>query len=419
MVSKNNSKTFFEVPSQLSNRLLRSIAEEHGTPTYVYNGKLIVQQYTRAFDFIQWPKLKIFYAMKANYNTDILKLLSMCGAYVDTVSPGDVRLALKNGYTSDRLLYTAVNITDAEMREVKELGVLMNIGELSRLEKYAKAYPGTEICLRFNPEVKAGEFIQIQTAGELSKFGILMEDIERVRKIVAKYNLKVVGLHSHTGSGIAETEKFYESMKKIASLATRENFPDLRFLDFGGGFKVPYKPGEHRIDYVEFGANITKLMSSFSQRYGKPLELYFEPGKYMVAESGYLLVEANTIRNNRGRIIVGVNSGFPQLIRPVMYGAYHHIINLTNPNGKIIKCDVTGNVCEGGDVFAANRPIPKISEGHKLALLNGGAYTFAMGGNYNLRSMPAEVMVLEGETFLSTRRLSSAELVERIMRRNE
>jgi len=419
MVSKNRSKTFFEVPSQLSNRLLRSIAKEHGTPTYVYNGDLIAQKYRQAYEFIKYPNLQIFYAMKANYNTDILGLLEACGAHIDAVSPGDVRLALKNGYTPDRLLYTAVNITDAEMNEVKELGVLMNIGELSRLEKYAKAYPGTEICLRFNPEVMAGEFVQIQTAGELSKFGILMEDIEKVKRIVAKYNLKVVGLHSHTGSGIADTGKFYQSMEKIAALATRKNFPDLRFLDFGGGFKVPYEPGEHKVDYARFGAEITRLMTSFSDRYGKPLELRFEPGKYMVAESGYLLVEANTIRNNRGRIIVGVNSGFPQLIRPVMYGAYHHIINLTNPTGKIITCDQTGNICEGGDAFAKNRKMPEIREGDILAILNAGAYCYSMGGIYNLRSMPSEVMVVEGKPFLSTRRKSSEELVQQIMRRNE
>jgi diaminopimelate decarboxylase len=411
--------TSFKVPMQLSNRLLRSIAKEFGTPTYVYNLDLVTQQYKNAYEFINWPKLQIFYAMKANYNPDILKSLRSCGASVDTVSPGDVRLALKNGYTPDRLLYTAVNITDAEMREVKELGVLMNLGELSRLEKYGKAYPGTEVCLRFNPEVKAGEFVQIQTAGVLSKFGILMEDIGKVKKIVSKYKLKVVGLHSHTGSGIAETEKFFESMKKIASLATRENFPHLQFLDFGGGFKVPYKPGEHRIDYVKFGEEITKLISSFSERYGRPLKLYFEPGKYMVAESGYLLVEANTIRNNRGRIIVGVNSGFPQLIRPLLYGAYHHIINVTNPKGKLIKCDLAGNVCEGGDVFAENRLIPKIRENDKVALLCAGAYCFAMGGDYNSRPMPAEVIVKSGVATLSTPRESSVEFAERIMRRNE
>ncbi|MDE1865202.1 MAG: diaminopimelate decarboxylase [Candidatus Micrarchaeota archaeon] len=411
--------TFFKVPMQLSNRLLRSVAKEYGTPTYVYNADLIVQQYKNAYKFIKWPKLQIFYAMKANYNPDILRLLRDCGACVDTVSPGDVRLALKNGYPPGKLLYTAVNITDAEMREVKELGVLMNVGEISRLKKYGKAYPGTEICLRFNPEVKAGEFVQIQTAGVLSKFGILMEDIETVKKTVSKYRLKVVGLHSHTGSGIADTEKFFESMKKIASLATRENFPHLRFLDFGGGFKVPYKPEEHRIDYVKFGEEITTLISSFSERYGRPLELYFEPGKYMVAESGYLLVEANTIRNNRGRVIVGVNSGFPQLIRPVLYGAYHHIINVTNPQGKPTLCDLAGNVCEGGDVFAENRLIPKIRENDIIGLLCGGAYGYAMGGNYNLRPMPAEVIVRWGAAIRSTRRKSSAELADQIMRRNE
>lgn len=419
MVSKNHSKTFFEVPSQLSNNLLRKIADESGTPTYVYNGNLILKQYTETFNFIKWPDLKIFYAMKANYNPDILRMLGSVGAHIDAVSPGDVLLAMKNGFTPDKILYTAVNITDAEMREVHGYGAIPNIGELSRLRKYGEAYPGTEIVIRVNPLVTAGEFRKIQTATALSKFGILPDDLSTVKQIISDHNLTVVGLHSHTGSGIKNTKKFFRSMKKTAAWALPENFPKLRSLDFGGGFKVPYEPGEHRIDYKWFGGEITKLISSFSERYGKPLELHFEPGKYMVAESGYLLVEANTIKNNKGKIIVGVNSGFPQLIRPVMYNAYHHIINLTNPNGKIVECDITGNICEGGDIFAKARGIPEVREGDQLAILCGGAYCYSMGGIYNLRPMPAEVIVMNGVPSLSTRRITTEELVQKIMRRNQ
>jgi diaminopimelate decarboxylase len=400
--------------TSLDRKTMIRLAKKYGTPLYVYNGNLIIKRYKELFDFIKWPKLKILYAMKANYNTGILKLLKDHGAWLDTVSPAEVYLALKLGYSPDKILYTSNNITDKEMHEVKKLGVLLNIGSLSRLKKYAKAYPGTEICLRFNPDVVAGVHEYVRTAGHLTKFGILMQDVPTVKKIAQKYNLKIIGLHEHTGSGIAVTEKVYKSMKNLLSIATRKDFPDLRFIDFGGGFKVPYKPDEKRIDYVTFGKKIADIFSDFCKQYGKELDMYFEPGKYVVAESGHLVVEVNTLKNNRGRLIAGTNSGFPQLIRPILYGAYHIIENLTNPNGKLYKYDICGNICETGDCFAVEREMPEIREGDLLAIKNGGAYCYSMGGIYNLRAMPGEVLVFNGKDHLITKRLSNEELAESI-----
>jgi len=399
----------------LKDNLLNSLAKKYETPLFVYNGDLIKQRYTDLFKFIKWPKLKIFYAMKANYNIEILKLLKNEGAGLDTVSPGDIILALKIGFSPSSMIYTANNITDEEMRLVKSKGVLFNIGELSRLEKYAKEFPNTDVCIRFNPEVVAGDSDKTKTAGALSKFGILMEDVPRVVEIAKKHNLRIIGLHSHTGSGIADKEKYIQAMKNIMGIASAKDFPDLQFMDFGGGFKVPYEPDEHRIDYVKFGQEITQLFSEHCKKYGRELGLYFEPGKYMVAESAYLLVEVNTIRNNRGRIIVGTNSGFPQLIRPTYYGAYHHIVNVSNPKGAQQKYDIYGNICEGGDVFAKERELPKIREGDVLAIQNAGAYCYAMGGVYNLRPMPAEVMIASGKDYLVRRRLSFEELAAQII----
>ena len=403
----------FGPEQSLDDAILLELAGKFDTPLYVYDGNLILKRYDELHQFIKWPKLKIFYSMKANYNVAILRLLNERGAYLDTVSPAEVYLALKIGYPKHRILFTANNLTDEEMEEVQNIGILFTIGSLSRLRKYGKAYPGTKICLRFNPDVVAGEHIKIQTGGDITKFGILMDDVSEVKQILQEYRLEVIGLHEHTGSGIAEKEHVYQSMRNLLSLG--KQFPDLEFVDFGGGFKVPYKPDEKRMDYEEFGENLTEIFSDFCSEYGRELEMYFEPGKYIVAEAGYLVVQVNTLKDNRGRLIAGTNSGFPQLIRPMFYDAYHHVINLSNPNGKKNKYDVCGNICETGDCFAVQREIPEIHEGDYLAIQNAGAYCYAMGGIYNLRPLPSEVLVTDGTHRIVTRRLTNEELANNIL----
>ena len=399
----------------IQNQKLLSICNSLETPFYLYDLNLVVQQYKSLYNYIKWPKLRVYYAMKANYNIDILKTLRDNDAYLDTVSPTEVLLALKLGFKKDQILFTANNMTDAEMVLIQNNDILFNIDSISRLEKYAKEYPGSEVCLRFNSDVVAGENEKVQTGGDLTKFGILLEDISIVKEITKSYNLKVIGLHEHTGSGISETEKVYQGMNNLLSIATRDNFPDLRFIDFGGGFKVPYHPQEPKIDYNEFGNKITRIFSEFCKIYGNDLYMYFEPGKYIVAESGYFIIQANTLKNNKGRLIVGTDSGFPQLIRPVFYGAYHHIINISNPLGKPEKYDIYGNTCETGDCFANGRTLPKIREGDYLAILNAGAYCFSMASTYNLRSLPAEIVILNNQLKLSRTKMSAEELANQVL----
>ena len=403
----------------LERNLLLELAGKYGTPLFVYDGDMIVQRYNDLYNYIKWPQLKIHYAMKANYNFSLLKMLNEAGASLDTVSPAEVLLALKAGFPKDRIIYTANNMTAAEVDEVVKHGVLMNIGSLSELERFGKKYSGSRLCLRFNPDVVDGEAAGLMTAGDLAKFGILLKDIEKAKTIVRKHNLTVIGLHEHTGSGLQHTESVFKSMKNIMALATPANFPDLEFLDFGGGFKVPYKPDETRVDYVAMGAEITRLFAEFCKSYGKNLKMYFEPGKFIVAEAGYLLVEVNTLKNNNSRLIAGCNSGFPQLIRPVFYGAYHEVLNLSNPSGSPKVYDVCGNICETGDRFAEQRELPEIREGDFLAIKNAGAYCYAMGGVYNLRPMPAEVLIYKGQAKLARRKLSNAELVNSIIGESE
>ena len=399
----------------ISDESLLEFAKEYGTPLYVYDGDLVVERYRDLFKFIPYDRLKIHYALKANYNPGLLTLLRDAGAGLDTVSPGEVVYALKLGFPRERIIYTANNMTDAEFEQVLAMDVVMNIGSLSRLRKIAKQHPGMKLCLRFNPDVCDGDNEKTMTGGDLTKFGILLESVEEVKALVKEGNLRVIGLHEHTCSGLQHAESVYQSMDNLMAIATPENFPDLEFLDFGGGFKVPYKPEERRVDYVAMGAEIARRFTAFTERYGRRLDMLFEPGKYMVAEAGHLLTEVNTIKHNRIRVIAGCDSGFPQLIRPVLYGAYHQIRNLSNPAGKPVVYDVCGNICETGDRFAEQRELPEIREYDILAIGNAGSYCYSMGGVYNLRPMPGEIVVSGGKVVSERRKLTTEELAVQIL----
>ena len=399
----------------ITNQKLLDLAKQYGTPLFVYDAERVRTCYNDLFDFIPCPTLQVHYALKANYNIGLLNVLRDAGAGIDAVSPAEVELALRLGFAKDKIIYTANNMTDAEFEKVHASGVTMNIGSLSRLRKIAKHYPGMKLCLRFNPDVCDGDSVHTMTAGALTKFGILLSDVEEVKSLVKAGNLHVIGLHEHTGSGLQHAESVYTAMQKLMQIATKENFPELEFLDFGGGFKVPYQPGEKRIDYVEMGAKIAGIFADFCKGYGKELVMRFEPGKYLVAESGVLLTEVNTIKHNRERIIAGCNSGFPQLIRPMLYGAYHIIDNLSNPYGAPQLYDVCGNICETGDRFAEQRELPEIREYDILAIRNAGAYCYSMGGIYNLRSMPGEIVIDGGKAVYLRKRLSDTEMIDNIL----
>ena len=394
---------------------LLELAKLYGTPLYVYDADQVVANYQSIYKFIAYDKLQVHYALKANYNIALLKALRDAGAGLDTVSPGEIHLALALGFDRDKIIFTANNLKDEEVDEVQSLGVLFNIGSTSRLEKYGKAYPGSRVCVRFNPDVVDGENAATATGGDLAKFGILMQDVDKVVEIARKYDLKIVGLHEHTGSGLQHTESVFQSMKNLMSLANAERFPYLEFMDFGGGFKVPYKPGEERVDYEAMGKEICTLFRDFCKKYGKELEMKFEPGKYIVAEAGAMLTTVNTLKFNRTRTIAGCDAGFPQLIRPVFYGAYHRIENLSNPAGEEKVYDVCGNICETGDRFAEQRELPEIREYDVLGIFNAGAYCYSMGGIYNLRSMPAEVVISGGKAALSRKRKSNIDLVSELL----
>ncbi len=396
-------------------RLLLEIADTYGTPTYVYDLDRITRQFNYLRNAFSWPETHIYYAMKANYNPHILKHLRQLGAGIDAVSPGDLLMALECGFTTNEIIYTANNMKDDEVDRVAKTGVLINIDSLSRLEKYAQQFPGSAVCLRFNPDVVDGEHEKIMTGGDRTKFGILPEDADKAAAIAQKNKVKIIGLHEHTGSGLVDPDSIEKAMKNIMKIATPERFGDLQFMDFGGGFKIPYRPDEVPIDYLKIGQRICTLFKRFCRQYGRSLELIFEPGKFLTAQAGCLLVEVNTIKQNRKRTVCGTDSGFPQLIRPMFYDAYHHIENLSNPDGTPLIYDVCGNICETGDLFAENREISEIRESDILSINDAGAYGYAMGGVYNLRPMPAEVIIKGDSFFLSRRRQTPDGLIRLIL----
>lgn len=385
------------------------LIQDFGSPLYVYEEETILNRFHKLHDAISYPYKRILYAIKANSNLHIAKLLQKENCGIDAVSPGEIELALKAGFRAEDIIFTGNNMTDSEMDFAVSKGVLLNIGSLSRLEKFGQKYAGQDVCIRINPNVEAGMHEHVITAGPKSKFGINFDDIEKTKVILEKYKLNLIGVHSHIGSGILESEKFLLAMRVTLDIA--KQFENLEFVDFGGGVGVPYKPGEKAMDLENFGEEVSGYFTEFCQKYGKNLTLIIEPGRFFVAESGFLLTKVNTIKKNDVRKFAGTDSGFNHLIRPAMYGSYHPMYNASNMEGEEEKIDICGNICESGDFFARDRILPKIKEGDILAIGHAGAYGFSMASNYNSRPLPAEVLVKNGEAKLIRKRQTIEDLI--------
>lgn len=401
--------------SRLDPALLLKAAEDFGTPTYVYSERIVREQCAKLRRHLEGIPTRLLYAMKANDNPAILRIMLEEGLGIDAVSPGELHLARAIGFPPDRILFSANNMTDVEMHEAHSEGVLLNIGELSRLEKFGVFAPGSAVCIRVNPQVGGGHHEHVITAGEQSKFGVPVEEIGRVKEIARRHDLEIRGLHQHIGSGILNTEILWKAMQVLLDAA--ESFPDVRFLNFGGGLGIAYRPDERELDLENFRAGIVDPLQEFMNRHpSDELTFWFEPGRFLTAQAGVLLARVNTLKSNRSRCFAGTDSGMGHLVRPAIYGAYHEIANLSNPEGALRTYDVTGNICEAGDVFARGRPVQEIREDDVLAILDAGAYGMAMASEYNLRPLPAEVLMTDaGEVKLIRRRGTVRELVERML----
>ncbi|GAB2857454.1 diaminopimelate decarboxylase family protein [Hymenobacter ruber] len=392
------------------NDALRAAADQFGTPLYVYNAATITGQYKKLVKAFAGHKTRFFYACKALSNVTILRHIHSLGSGLDCVSINEVRLGLHVGFAPDDILFTPNSVTFEELVEAKELGVNLNIDNISLLERFGATFGGSyPVCVRLNPHIEAGGNYKIQTGHIDSKFGISIHQMRHLERVVKGTGLHVRGLHMHTGSEIKDVGVFLRSLEILFNAAGR--FPDLDFLDLGSGFKVPYKPGDPETDVATLGKQVAEAFKTFEQEYGRPLECWFEPGKYLVSESGYLLVNVAVVKQTTATVFAGVNSGFNHLIRPMFYDSYHHISNLTNPKGSERLYTVVGNICET-DTFAWDRLLPEIHENDLLAFHNAGAYGFEMSSSFNSRTRPAEVLLTEaGELRLIRKRQTFEDLL--------
>ena len=389
---------------------LLSIAHTYGCPVYVYDTYKIRSQYERLIKaFAAVPSLRINYAMKALSNGSILKLMRKLGAGLDTVSIQEVKLGLHAGFAPEQIIFTPNGVSMEEIEEAASLGVQLNIDNLSILEQFGSKHPQVPVCIRINPHVMAGGNSKISVGHIDSKFGISIHQVPHILRIVENTKMHINGIHMHTGSDILDIDVFLYAAEILFDAA--KHFRELKFIDFGSGFKVPYKEGDIQTDIEELGEKLSQRFLEFCKLYGRDLTLAFEPGKFLVSEAGFFLVKVNVVKQTTSTVFAGIDSGFNHLIRPMFYGATHFIENISNPEGKKRFYSVVGYICET-DTFASNRQIAEISEGDILCFRNAGAYCYTMASNYNSRPRPAEVLWIDGQAKL----IRKAETLEDLLR---
>lgn len=386
------------------------LCENYGSPLFVYDAEIIKRQFDKMNDAITWKNKRINYACKALNNINILRYLKSLGAGLDTVSIQEVQLGLLAGFKPEQIIYTPNCVAFSEIEEAIKLGVRINIDNLSVLEHFGHEFGNNyPVCIRLNPHILAGGNHKISVGHIDSKFGISIHQMRHLERLVGVYNIHVNGVHMHTGSDILNIDAFAQSAEILLECAM--HFKELEYIDFGSGFKVPYKPGEVATDMDSFGKEITKIFTGFCKEYGRELRMDFEPGKYLVSESGTFFCTVNVLKQTPATVFAGVNTGFNHFGRPMMYDAYHHILNVSNPNGKPRVYTVVGYICET-DTFGWDRQINEINEGDILAFQNAGAYVSTMASNYNSRYKPAEVFILNGKAHLISARQEFEDLIK-------
>ncbi|SDS00906.1 diaminopimelate decarboxylase [Winogradskyella sediminis] len=381
---------------------LLKIAKDFGSPVYVYDADKIEFQYkrlTKAFSKVK--KLKLNYAVKALSNISVLKLFNKLGSGIDTVSIQELRLGLKAGFKPEDIIFTPNGVSLEEIEEAAKLGVQINIDNLSILEQFGTKHPKVPVCIRINPHVMAGGNTNISVGHIDSKFGISIHQIPLLLRIVENTNMNINGIHMHTGSDILDIDVFLYASEIL--FETAKNFKTLEFIDFGSGFKVPYKKGDIETNIEELGEKLAQRFNEFCKEYGKDLTLAFEPGKFLVSEAGVFLAKVNVVKQTTSTVFAQIDSGFNHLIRPMLYGSQHDILNISNPKGRERFYSVVGYICET-DTFANNRRIAEINENDILCFKNAGAYCYSMASNYNSRYKPAEVLVYKGKAQLIRKR---------------
>jgi len=393
----------------MKNADLLKIAQTYGDPVYVYDTSKIVSQFNRLTNaFSGVKRLTLNYAAKALSNMAILKLMNSLGSGLDTVSIQEVQLGLLAGFKPESIIFTPNGVSLEEIEEASKLGVRINIDNLSILEQFGSKHPDVPVCIRINPHVMAGGNSNISVGHIDSKFGISIHQIPHLLRIVNLTKMNINGIHMHTGSDILDIDVFLYASEIL--FETAKNFPNLDFIDFGSGFKVPYKEGDIETNVEELGKKLSSRFNEFCKEYGKELTLAFEPGKFLVSEAGFFLAKVNVVKQTTSTVFASIDSGFNHLIRPMLYGASHSIVNISNEKGRERYYSIVGYICET-DTFASNRRINEISEGDILCFKNAGAYCFTMASNYNSRFRPPEVLWHEGKAILIREREDFDDLI--------
>ncbi len=369
---------------------LTNVASAFGTPVYVYEQSVIENQCQKLLKY--FPSVAFHYAMKANSNPEILKGIRKQGIGVEAVSLGELSLAKSVGFKKKDTSFTCASLTEEELCAAAQTGVRVHLDSLTQLETWGRRALGREVSLRLNQGIGAGHHAHVITGGPHSKFGITLKDIPEAKRIAEKYGLSITGIQQHIGSNVLSADIFIKAMQTL--LKTAEAFPELTHIDFGGGLGVPYAPGEKQLPLQRVGKEFVAMSKAFAKKHGREVSFAMEPGRFIVAESGSLLVSVVDVKETSAHLFAGVNSGFNQLIRHAMYGSYHPIENLSRTRGTKTAISIAGNVCESGDLFAVGRPMIRPEIGDFLAIRNAGAYGFSMASNFNMHALPHEVMIL-------------------------
>jgi diaminopimelate decarboxylase len=394
----------------VENTQLIELANKYGSPLYVYDTDKIASQYNRLTSaFSNVKNLKLNYAVKALSNVNILKFFKNLGAGLDTVSYQEVQLGLTTGINPKNIIYTPNGVSLQEIEEVAKLGVQINIDNLSILEIFGQKHPEIPVCVRINPHIMAGGNSKISVGHIDSKFGISIHQVPHIKRVVENTGMNINGIHMHTGSDILDIDTFLRASDILFDVARQ--FKNIDFIDFGSGFKVPYKEGDISTDIEQLGIQLSERFNEFCADYGKDITLMFEPGKFLVSEAGVFLAKVNVVKQTTSTVFAHVDSGFNHLVRPMMYDSYHHITNISNPEGRDRYYSVVGYICET-DTFASNRRIAEISEEDVLCFHNAGAYCFSMASNYNSRYLPAEVMLVDGKDYLIRKRQTIQDILK-------
>lgn len=395
----------------MTNEFLISLTKKYDSPLYVYDAEKIISQYnklTSAFSSVK--NLKINYAAKALSNISVLKVFNTLQAGLDTVSVQEVQLGLKAGFDPKDIIFTPNGVSLDEIEQAMGLGVQINIDNISILEQFGQKHPEVPVCIRMNPHVMAGGNQKISVGHIDSKFGISIHQLPHILRVVENTGMLITGVHMHTGSDIYDIDAFLRATEILFNVAM--SFKDLEYIDFGSGFKVPYKEGDIQTDIDELGEKLSKRFNDFCKEFGRELTLMFEPGKFLVSEAGQFLVNVNVVKQTTSTVFASVDSGLNHLIRPMFYDSYHHIVNLSNPEGKKRFYTIVGYICET-DTFGANRQICEIKEGDILSFKNAGAYCYSMASNYNSRYRPAEVLVYKGKDYLIRERETIEDIINK------